>query len=805
MTKDKIAHNMRKVGIITYHHYHNYGTALQAYALQRAISDIDGYRAELIDFRTHEEKRKSALQLLLLRIRRLPAYVIEWQRVRALQKYGSVLAQKRKAFDLFFSEDFVQSATTYHTFKELKQSAPEYDVMVTGSDQTWSPKIGFHPAMFLEFGTDKPLRIAYAPSIGVSHLTKRESEYMNVHLQPFEAISCRERLGTEVLNSVVKNKSITNVLDPTLLLTKEDWDKIAVAPQIAGDYILCYFIGHKTYYREIAQQLSRDTGWPLYFIPVSWQDMGKGYRLLPEAGPREFLGLIGNARLVLTDSFHGTAFSINYRKSFYSFTKIEGGKSASDNSRLYDILSKLRLENRLFDMPTRICFTDVDYSEAEKILQSEREKSLAYLTDALTDRRICPHVACTGCMACESACHHDAIRINHDLMGFHYPVKDVDKCVACGLCEKVCPNNAPLPFRSAQEAFVAAAVETEEQSTSTSGGLASVMARYVIRHGGVVYGCTSDDAPHIRHIRIDTEKDIRLLKGSKYVQSDMQGIVAAVKTDLSRGTTVLFIGTPCQVAGLSSALRKPYANLFTADFVCHGVPSQEIFNRLMNAEYPAFASKPLSVQFRRKDAKGSSYGVYLTDGDKHICHEETFPDSRYAAGFLGGMYYRQSCYQCHYARLERVSDITLGDYWDRERRYVQLANHDGGLSMILVNTEKGKSLMTSIGENITSSPITPEELASHNGQLRRPMKRHAGYVRFQSEYMNNGYTAQAAALLDAEIRRVHRSKKLTALSNKVKSFALGRLAVNMIKKMKSRKITEPMNNNTQIVGGVKPV
>lgn len=776
---------MKKVGIITYHRYYNYGTALQAYALQKAIDNIEGYQAELIDFRLHDEKQLSRWQLILLRIRRIPAYIKEWKRVKAIKKYSPEFAKKKPFFDEFFKNVFVTSPTTYHTFAELKKSAPEYDIMVTGSDQTWSPQIGFHPALFLEFGNPKAMRIAYAPSIGVSKFTEEEAKYINAHLQSYDAISCRESLGTKVLQECVKGKEIVNVLDPTFLLRAEDWDKIAETPQVKGDYILCYFIGHKTYYREIATQLSQDLGMPLYFIPVSWQDMGKGNNLLPESGPREFLGLIREARLVLTDSFHGTAFSINYHKSFYSFTKIEGGKSASDNSRLYDILSKLHLEDRLIDTKTKINFTDVDYSEASKLLEAERSKSSTFLSNALIDTRICAHVECTGCMACEAACNHGAMLVEKDLMGFHYSTKDLSKCVDCGLCVKLCPNNNPkLAYNQTLSAFVATAKERNEMLTSTSGGVASVLSRYIIRNGGVVYGCTSKDARHICHIRIDKEEDVQLLKGSKYVQSDMRGIMKQVKEDLKAGLQVLFIGTPCQVAGIQSLTNGSNENLITVDFVCHGVPSQQLFSDIVAHEYPQLKDTEMKADFRfRDETNHSKYGVKLSDAEGKTLFYETYPnDSRYISGFLGGMYYRESCYQCHYARGERVSDLTLGDYWDREGQYAEMGHE--GLSMVMANTSKGERLLDSIDNEVILKPIAKEILHARNAQLRNPMPHHPDYDGFKLQYMNDSYNQRAIDILDKEIKRVKKHQSIAVAAERIKRIVIGRMAIKLIKRVR---------------------
>lgn len=774
---------MKKVGIITYHHYYNYGTVLQAYALQKAIENLGGYESEIIDFRAYNEKKMSRMQLALLRLRRMGVYVKERERVYRLKKYGSVFQEKKPFFDVFFKDFLKVSEQTYQSYTELKSSKLDYDVYVTGSDQTWSPKIGLHPAMFLRFAPASARKIAYAPSIGVAFLRKTESDQINYYLQQYDAISCRESIGQQVLSNCVKGKEIINVLDPTLLLTSDDWNKLALPPKIKVPYILCYFIGDRPYYRTIAKQLSESLGLPLYYVPVSWRDVGEGNNLLPQTGPREFLGLIRDARLVLTDSFHGTAFAINYRKTFYSFTKIEGGKSASDNSRLYDILSKTGLEDRLYDSSGHVVFSDVDYSSASVKLEDLRRKSIAFLQNALVDSRICPANECTDCTACSSVCTYNAIQEQSDLMGFRYPHKDISKCVNCGLCERVCHNIHQPELHSPVNSYVAAAIEGKECLSSTSGGLASVLSRTIISQGGVVYGCTAEQATHIRHIRIDKESDVSRLKGSKYLLSDMRGIMPQIKADLKNGLIVLFIGTPCQVAGVKTYIGRDFENLLTVDFVCHGVPSQKLFNEIVAKEYPKLEEETLSVQFRVKNECGKSrYGVRLADSEGQEKYSEYYPSSRYIAGFLGGVYYRENCYQCHYARPERVSDITLGDFWDSDGSYTaKIGIPINGFSMVMVNTSKGRTAFESIEDKIVSRPIDSDSLAHRNGQLLHPMKLHPFKQHFAMAYLNDGYSNTCESVLDSEIDSIKRRMKRSSLVLSIGKSKVGNKLLGLLR------------------------
>lgn len=374
---------MKQVGIITYHHYYNYGTVLQAYALQKSVEAVSGKSCEIIDFRSAEEKKLTKSQLIALRLKRMFVYVKEWKRVWRLKKYAGVLSAKVPAFNKFFAEDLVVGDVVYHNYAELRNNPPQYEVYVTGSDQTFSPKIGLNPAMFLAFPPEGSKKIAYAPSVGVSSLTEDEKKTISNYLSSYSELSCREARGVELLKECASGKNVKLVVDPTLLLDANDWNQIAEKTTIQGNYILCYFIGHRKYYRDYARKLSEQAGYPLYFIPVSWMDLEKQNNMLPTAGPKEFLGLVRDAAIVLTDSFHGTIFSINYRKDFYSFLKIKGGSAALDNSRITGILARLGLKDRLLDETCNVNFSPVDYTFTEQKLTEERESSKAFLKNAL--------------------------------------------------------------------------------------------------------------------------------------------------------------------------------------------------------------------------------------------------------------------------------------------------------------------------------------------------------------------------------------------------------------------------------------
>lgn len=222
-------------------------------------------------------------------------------------------------------------------------------------------------------------------------------------------------------------------------------------------------------------------------------------------------------------------------------------------------------------------------------------------------KEICPIDKCTGCAACFNACGKGAITMMEDACGYIHPRIDQYKCVDCNLCAKVCPVNAKVVLRYPKDCYAATVKDDDELASCASGGIATELSRYVICKGGVVYGCTGKDIRNVRHIRIDKSEELDLLKGSKYVQSFIGGIYNNVKRDLHSGRLTLFVGTPCQVAGLLSFLRKDYSNLITADLVCHGTPSQKMLND--NIDLYCDKNEDIKIWFRKKERNLSKCDV----------------------------------------------------------------------------------------------------------------------------------------------------------------------------------------------------
>jgi len=325
--------------------------------------------------------------------------------------------------------------------------------------------------------------------------------------------------------------------------------------------------------------------------------------------------------------------------------------------------------------------------------------------------------ACCGCNACAEICPKHCIQMVEDAQGFIYPQVDSSVCVECGMCEKVCPLEvANLSLRKPLKAYAAWNKNRQEHLLSSSGGAAYIFSSYIIEKGGVVYGCTSDGID-VRHIRVENHSELFKLQGSKYVQSDVRGLFKKVKNDLKNGKIVLFIGTPCQVAGLKNYIGHHNEHLYLVDLICHGVPSKKMLH-----DHIKHVSKGRKIQYISfRDGNNFIFSLKAVDfGYTANVWEEPYKDL-YMKGFLGGMIYQSSCYQCPFACSTRVSDITIGDFWGLKHAECLPEEVKDGVSLLLPMTDKGLNLIQKVENNLYIYERSVEEAVNGNTQLRHPV------------------------------------------------------------------------------------
>ena len=319
--------------------------------------------------------------------------------------------------------------------------------------------------------------------------------------------------------------------------------------------------------------------------------------------------------------------------------------------------------------------------------------------------------ACCGCAACVQVCPKQCITFNEDNEGFRYPSVDFDSCVKCGLCEKVCPISCHKEQRIPLAVYAGKNNDCCVRQQSSSGGVFTLIANEIVNAGGVVFGASFDNDWEVEHRYADQLCDLAAFRGSKYLQSRIGDTYKKVEEFLKEGRQVLFSGTPCQVAGLKSFLRKEYDSLLTVDIICHGVPSPLVWRRYL--EETAVDQKIADINFRSKHESWKRYSVVIKSTDRVVLNQPYY-ENAYMKGFLSDIYLRPSCYACSFKKGSSGSDITLGDFWGIETSLPQF-DDDKGVSAILVNTSLGLNLIESL--NIDRREVSYETILKGNPSL----------------------------------------------------------------------------------------
>lgn len=317
---------MSNVGVMTFLHNDNYGSSLQAYALQRVISEL-GHSCEHIDYLPDQtEKIRNLLQS-----GNNPKLILDGIRKREVKSEQAGARQKSNAIPEFYRRR-MKLTPPCRNAQELSDRSRQFDILLCGSDQIWNP-VWMNPAYFLTFMTEKK-KIAYAASLGVRELPKEQKiRKIRRWTQDFEAISVREEEGADLMQKMT-GKRPEVMPDPVCLLSAQEWEEIAAKPPEGDPYLLCYFVGENEQYWENVRQLQKETGLRVLVIPVTAESYRNGYERLDGAGPEEFLGAIQNAACFCTDSFHGLAFGTIFGVRMELMRRYSDSDPENKNSRV---------------------------------------------------------------------------------------------------------------------------------------------------------------------------------------------------------------------------------------------------------------------------------------------------------------------------------------------------------------------------------------------------------------------------------------------------------------------------------------
>lgn len=750
-----------KIGIVTWFHYHNYGTALQVTALSRQLT-LMGCDPVVVNYIPNGKTNTIPT-----------SNIINEYTSKIFGKLKRVITREKKLdlegklFDDFYTEhlDFTSRCNTMSDLQSLNK---EFDYFVCGSDQVWSPAC-FDAHYYLDFVSDASKKVAYAPSMGVSSIEDKYVERRIGELaKQFKSLSTREESGSTLISQLV-DRPVETVLDPTLLIKGTEWENYCDNDVHQEEpYVLAYFLGNNEQHWKGVYRIANTLGMKVRVIPIYKKDLKRKECVQNAVGPKEFLSLIRNASYVCTDSFHGTVFAINFHKNFCTFERFKNTDKLNQNSRIHNILKILQLENHLYGNPQIL--DEIDYQNVENRLEELRTVSIQYLERALqkdinnrnnTKRHIYQYNSlCCGCGACASVCSQKAIRIERNSEGFYEAIIDEDKCISCGKCQKVCSFQSEAGKNAIRDGEMYSYKDKQHDvlMKSSSGGIAYRISDFFLKKGYSIVGCIFDkERQEAKHIVIDPQnKEILCeMQGSKYMQSNFSGVIKEIQ---KRENPIVIFGTPCQIAGARKILadRK---DVIYIELICHGVPSYLVYKkyqRYLN-EACGMNTKEIKPEFRYKEKGWRNKYMYVTDSAHSICNSQE--EDYYLRVFEQSSCYSKTCYECRW-RTVSDADLRIGDYWGGK-----FDSDNTGVSMVISLTEMGKKVLEQL-EVAQEGIISQETIQDYGkGQQIENSRRPTYYEEILSDLEND--SVELKDIVDKYIKpfedRKKQREKLTAV------------------------------------------
>ena len=696
-----------KIGIVTLYGNTNYGNRLQNYAIQEILRQR-GYEVETLVCKKNTAKN---------RLRKVYHGV--------MSPLGEKKSRRMSRFNRFNKEMVPTRVIAEKNGLLPERIAREYDFFVTGSDQVWNPNIRLHEKdnFFLRFARPEQ-RICLAPSIAAEEIPPSCMTEYQIGLAGFPYLSCRERSGAQLISRIT-GRACENIIDPTLALDAQVWRSFSKPVCQKRRYILLFFLG------AVSDQIRRLVRREAQERDLDVVELSSVQDPHFVSTPENFVWLIDHAELVLTDSFHGTAFALNLNTPFYVFNR-DARKENERRivSRITSLTETFGLSDRYVKDTLQVLDFSCSFETGNRALEAERQKFAGYLDRCLSQKTqptsLLPDRHCTGCGVCAQVCPKSCIRMERDAEGFLRPVIDQRKFVSCGKCAGVCPvlGSEALAVNEVEQVFAAIHNDPVKLNQSSSGAIFPLMAEWVIRQNGVVFGAGFDDGFQVAHSWANTERDIRRFYTSKYVQSHILECYAKAAEFLKNGQMVLFSGTPCQIAAIRSYLGKDYERLILVECACHGVPSPKVWKAYLEH----ISSKYLHdehityINFREK-VDGQLF--FLKASGKVHGYVKSYREDLYLQGFLRNLILRPSCTVCRFKGTRRVADITLADFWGISKACPEFPQKEGA-SMVMINSARGKQLWDAIAcRELYAQAVAKEKVVGKvNSAIWKPVRQH---------------------------------------------------------------------------------
>ena len=681
-----------KTGILTFHNANNYGAVLQAYALVEWLKQ-NKINAEIINY---QSKVFDKYRLFRTQLYKKHPYLFGVDLIKCSKKW-----KRNKNFDSFRAKHLPVSKREYYCKEDLEQITSQNDFFICGSDQIWNPTLtyGVDPIYFLDFVKDTAKKISYAPSIACNNLTVFQKAKMVRYMSSFASLSIREQDAIDTLQPYC-DKNIEKTCDPVFLPKRECFYNICSNKFEQKKYIFLYVVGRAKNYQKVisyATKKAKEEGFQLYYLidgdKAFFHIEGKN---IFGCKPEDFLSLIKSAQYVISNSFHATAFSILFEKQFITFLKDNSG------SRMVNLLKDFNLSSRIFNDTDKqdVLKNKIDYTQLSQQLWDYRQKSEIFLSQAL------------GLLKRVEEVNKETVYSRQKARKELFDYTDWRR--NCYLTRHKCTNVV---------------------ASSRSGGVFTALSDIVLQDHGVIYGCVLEDINKATHQRATTKEERDLFRGSKYIQSDMKDCYKQIKEDLRNDRTVLFSGTACQVAGLYGFLQSESTEkLYTIDIICHGVPSQKIWNEYLKWVEKKEKKKITSVNFRDKKYGWKAHLETIEMGNKE------YTSSIYRVLFLKNAFLRPACYECPFSNIHRESDITIGDAWGIEKTHSKL-NDNKGCSIVLVNTKKGDALFEKCKSDLDIEMADLENYLQPN--LCEPSSKPQNRQQYWDTLENKGFDALA--------------------------------------------------------------